>query len=125
MRDLKTLLNDIVTDYCNEFDVKPKDLFRDINRGSARTKVVKKTNISALRMALGYYFTREFGLPKTFACKFVGYATHSTMSHNEEKIKWFIETEDIIFMYYYNQLKKVVEKYQDDISMLKRVVLKP
>jgi len=125
MRDLKEILNNIIEDYCTQFDLKPKDLFRDIKSKNGRAKVIKNTNVANLRMTLGYYFTEEFGLPKTFACKFIGYSGHSTMSHNQEKIKWFIETNDLVFSYYYGTLKKVVEKYDEELNALKRVVIKP
>jgi len=125
MKDLNTILNSIVDDYCTEFGVKAKDLFRDIKSKSGRTKVLKQTNIANLRMALGYYFTKEFGLPKTFASKFIGYVGHSTMSHNEAKIRWFIENEDLTFLYYYRKLNDVASKYQEDLESMKQVVIKP
>lgn len=124
MNNLNTVLTNIVEDYCSEYGVKSKDLFRQINK-THRTKKIKNTYLPVLRMTLGYYFNQEFGLPKTHTSKFVGYSSHSTLSHNEKKVKWFLDTNDLIFGSYYNKLKEVVAKYDSELESMKKVVLKP
>lgn len=115
MTEFRKLVNNIIDDYCSEFNVKQDDLKQRIHK-VGRRKVKNGVHISAMRMCLGHYFDITFNLKLIQIAELVGYSDHSVLSGNRKRIKWYLETNDTFFLMHYLPLLQIADKYEDAIS---------
>jgi chromosomal replication initiation ATPase DnaA len=66
-----------------------------------------KVDVSCLRMALAYYILLYTDIPQAVIGPLVGYADHTTVSYSKKKVKAFFDTNDEIFLSYWNTVDKI------------------
>ena len=94
----------LVDSYCKIMGVR-KDVLTTKKRTS---KVVKGVHVDYMRMCLAHYMINN-GVLLGHAASMIGYATHSTISHNRKIINHYIETKDPYLYPYWEKLMELVK----------------
>ena len=103
---------ELITTVCRYYQLE-KGLYNKREKRPVRmTKLViddkkVKVDVSCLRMALAYYILLYTDIPQTIIGPLVGYADHTTVSYTKKKVRAFFDTNDEIFLSYWNTVDKI------------------
>lgn len=112
IENIRETLVDIADKYCQVYGINRYDLFQhNKHKGGKIKKVINTINVSTLRMALGYYFVKNYPITYTEVAKLIGYKDHSTICYNNKKIFFYIKNNDDKFMKYYAVLVEIANMY--------------
>lgn len=102
----------IADKYCEFYGVTREDLASTHQcKGGKKKRVINGVNVSAIRMALGYYLSNTFPATLMQVAAIIGYNDHSTISYNNKKIYFYIKNEDYYFMDFYRVLEEIGSLY--------------
>jgi chromosomal replication initiation ATPase DnaA len=103
----------LIDKVCEYYKVESKGLYDKREKRPVRmTKMViddkkVKVDISCLRMALAYYILLYTDIPQAIIGPLVGYADHTTVSYAKRKVRAFFDTNDEIFLSYWNTVDNI------------------
>jgi len=115
----ETLINEV----CNYYQLQSKGLYDKKEKRPVRmTKIVVddkkiRVDISCLRMALSYYIMLYSNLPQAIVGPMVGYADHTTISYAKKKVRDYFDTEDKVFLSYWNKVNEIANSLNFNTDM--------
>jgi len=103
---------ELISKVCEHYQISKGLYDRREKRPVRMTKMVidekkVKVDISCLRMALAYYILSYTDIPQAVIGPLVGYSDHTTVSYAKGKVRAFFDTNDEIFLSYWNTVDKI------------------
>ena len=115
----------LIDKVCEHYQVQSKGLYNKKEKRPVRlTKMVVadkyiKVDLSCLRMTLSYYLLLYTNIPQAIIGPLVGYADHTTISYSKRKVRDYFETEDKIFLSYWDKVNEIANTLNFKTDMVR------
>ena len=115
----------LIDKVCEFYQVESRGLYNKREKRPVRlTKMIVdnkkiKVAISCLRMALSYYILLYTDISQAIIGPLVGYADHTTISYAKRKVKDYFETEDKIFLSYWDKVNEIANSLNFRTAMIR------
>jgi chromosomal replication initiation ATPase DnaA len=115
----------LIDKVCEFYQVESRGLYNKREKRPVRlTKMIVdnkkiKVDISCLRMALSYYILLYTDISQAIIGPLVGYADHTTISYAKRKVKDYFETEDKIFLSYWDKVNEIANSLNFRTDMVR------
>ena len=115
----------LIDKVCEFYQVESRGLYNKKEKRPVRlTKMIVdnkkiKVDISCLRMALSYYILLYTDISQAIIGPLVGYADHTTISYAKRKVKDYFETEDKIFLSYWDKVNEIANSLNFRTDMVR------
>lgn len=115
----------LIDKVCEHYQVQSKGLYNKREKRPVRlTKMVVedkyiKVDLSCLRMTLSYYLLLYTNIPQAIIGPLVGYADHTTISYSKRKVRDYFETEDKIFLSYWDKVNEIANSLNFSTDMVR------
>jgi chromosomal replication initiation ATPase DnaA len=115
----------LIDKVCEHYQVQSKGLYNKKEKRPVRlTKMVVadkniKVDLSCLRMTLSYYLLLYTNIPQAIIGPLVGYADHTTISYSKRKVRDYFETEDKIFLSYWDKVNEIANSLNFRTDMVR------